>query len=391
VDGAGNAYITGSTTSTEATFPVLGGPDLTYNDGTGTGDAFVAEVSADGTALVYAGYIGGSSDDEGRGIAVDGAGNAYVTGSTTSTAATFPVTAGPDLTDNGTGDAFVAKILTSFTSLAAAIVPLSRSVAVGAPATAFAVVINGGNTLATDVGMALETSVPGPFTYWPIDLSVNPPVFIATPVNVPVGGLQYFFFAIWPAVSMPTTEVQFNFAGTNTPPAPTISGLNTLLLSATLLSATTPAPPDVFVSVATCPSDDGVPLTVNIPGSTGVAGFVAPMINIGAAGQVTVSANTAPAPGAPTLPVQFFLCQTDAVGNCVKPLGGYSSGPVTMTIGSGEETSFNILAQGTGGSIDFNPAVNRVFLIVTEGSTTSGPNRGLSSAGIRTHSPTCAP
>ncbi len=99
VDGAGNAYVTGSTTSTEATFPVTVGPDLTYNGG--IRDAFVAKVNAAGTALVYCGYIGGSGDDFGYGIAVDGAGNAYVTGDTNSTEATFPVTVGPDLTYNG--------------------------------------------------------------------------------------------------------------------------------------------------------------------------------------------------------------------------------------------------------------------------------------------------
>ena len=69
---------------------------------------------ASGTALDYAGYIGGSGDDRSYGIAVDSTGNAYVTGRTTSSEGTFPVTVGPDLTFNGGGqfggDAFVAKI-----------------------------------------------------------------------------------------------------------------------------------------------------------------------------------------------------------------------------------------------------------------------------------------
>jgi hypothetical protein len=108
VDGAGNAYVTGFTYSSEATFPVAVGPDLTHNGG---GDAFVAKVRADGAGLVYAGYIGGSSSERGYGIAVDGAGNAYVTGSTSSTEATFPVAVGPDLTYNGgMYDVFVAKV-----------------------------------------------------------------------------------------------------------------------------------------------------------------------------------------------------------------------------------------------------------------------------------------
>jgi Beta-propeller repeat len=111
VDKKGNAYVTGDASSTEASFPVKGGPDLTFNGG---GffccDAFVAKVKASGTALVYAGYIGGDDGDGGSGIAVDKKGNAYVTGETFSTEATFPVTVGPDLTHNGSNDAFVAKV-----------------------------------------------------------------------------------------------------------------------------------------------------------------------------------------------------------------------------------------------------------------------------------------
>ena len=80
VDGSGNAYVTGITSSTEATFPVIGGPDLTYNGG--ASDAFVAKVNASGTALVYCGYIGGCAAMRSwpTDIAVDGSGNAYVTG-----------------------------------------------------------------------------------------------------------------------------------------------------------------------------------------------------------------------------------------------------------------------------------------------------------------------
>jgi hypothetical protein len=119
VDGAGNAYVTGDTASTEASFPdgdglgALSGPDGTYNGG---GDAFVAKVNASGSALLYAGYIGGSGPDIGFGIAVDGAGSAYVAGSTSSTEASFPdgdglgALGGPDGTYNGSGDGFVAKI-----------------------------------------------------------------------------------------------------------------------------------------------------------------------------------------------------------------------------------------------------------------------------------------
>lgn len=115
VDGSGNAYVTGSTASDPATFPVILGPSLAYGGGT---DAFVAAVSPDGTALLYCGYLGGSNQDNGFGIAVDDRGNAYVAGATASTETSFPVAGGPSLTySGGSTDAFVAKVKTNGTGL----------------------------------------------------------------------------------------------------------------------------------------------------------------------------------------------------------------------------------------------------------------------------------
>jgi hypothetical protein len=110
VDAAGNAYVTGGTTSRN--FPAVVGPDTSYNGGD---DAFVAKVNPSGTGLVYAGFLGGSGRDEGWGIAVDAAGNAYVTGETLSS--NFPAVVGPDTSYNGGHDAFVAKVNPSGTGL----------------------------------------------------------------------------------------------------------------------------------------------------------------------------------------------------------------------------------------------------------------------------------
>jgi hypothetical protein len=116
VDASGSAYVTGYTRSTEGSFPVTLGPDLTYNGG--GYDAFVAKVNPEGTAFAYCGYIGGASDDRSYGIAVDAWGSAYVTGFTSSSEGSFPVTFGPDLTYNGLNDAFVAKVNPEGTALA---------------------------------------------------------------------------------------------------------------------------------------------------------------------------------------------------------------------------------------------------------------------------------
>jgi len=70
----------------------------------------VAKVDAEGIGLVYCGYLGGGDFDYANGIAVDPYGDAYVCGYTYSGESTFPERIGPDLTHNGSQDAFVAKI-----------------------------------------------------------------------------------------------------------------------------------------------------------------------------------------------------------------------------------------------------------------------------------------
>ena len=84
VDAAGNAYVVGTTMSTD--FP-LRGPS--WEGGDASNDVFVTKLNAAGSDLVYSVHFGGSitcvggfPDNYGSGIAVDAAGAAYVTGST---------------------------------------------------------------------------------------------------------------------------------------------------------------------------------------------------------------------------------------------------------------------------------------------------------------------
>jgi hypothetical protein len=79
VDSSGSAYVTGFTLSTD--FPTQN----PYQTDQPDEDAFVTKLSPSGNSLVYSTYLGGNSNDEGFGIAVDGSGNAYVTGLTGST------------------------------------------------------------------------------------------------------------------------------------------------------------------------------------------------------------------------------------------------------------------------------------------------------------------
>ena len=102
VDSSGNAFVTGTTFSTD--FPTVN-PLQGYG---GAGDAFVCKLNAEGTALVYSTFLGGGGADSGGGITVDSSGNAYVTGSTGST--NLPTVNPLQSSANGLGEAFVAKL-----------------------------------------------------------------------------------------------------------------------------------------------------------------------------------------------------------------------------------------------------------------------------------------
>jgi hypothetical protein len=104
VDSAGDAFVTGSTHSSN--FPTR---SALQGANAGEGDAFVTEVNAAGTGLVYSTYLGGSGADWGTSIALDGVNNAYVNGGTRSI--NFP-TAYPLQSSKFAGDdAFVAEVV----------------------------------------------------------------------------------------------------------------------------------------------------------------------------------------------------------------------------------------------------------------------------------------
>jgi Beta-propeller repeat len=103
VDSLGNIYVTGTTSSTD--FPTSKPCQVSLHGGT---DAFVAVLNAQGSALIYSTYVGGSADDQATGIAVDATGDAYVTGFTSST--DFPTSNPIRGTSGGGVDAFALKL-----------------------------------------------------------------------------------------------------------------------------------------------------------------------------------------------------------------------------------------------------------------------------------------
>jgi len=107
VDSAGSAYVTGAAKSLD--FPLM---NPIQGVSGGGGDAFITKINPAGSALVYSTYLGGTSGDVARGIAVDNTGVVYVGGETNSL--DFPLVAPIQAIFGGGGfdggDAFVTAI-----------------------------------------------------------------------------------------------------------------------------------------------------------------------------------------------------------------------------------------------------------------------------------------
>jgi len=247
-------------------------------------------------------------------------------------------------------------------ALAAAILPSSRSVKIGTSATVFATVINTGTDNAIGCRITPINTMPAAFAARTAD-ETN--AIVGTPpVDIPIGTSQSFVLALKPTGAITPVDVQFSFDCANSEPAPIIPGLNTVLFS-----AASAAVPDV-VALAATDSGDGV---VTLLGETGMAAFAVATVNVGAAGSITVSADTGPT----VLPVKTSVCRTEPeTGACM-----HTPAPtVTTTVAANATPTFAVFVMGSG-TVPFNPATNRVFVRFKD---TPGATRGATSVAIRT-------
>jgi hypothetical protein len=279
----------------------------------------------------------------------------------------------PDQTDSvrdGMGDACRSKGVS--TALAAAVLPSSRSVKIDTPAIAFATIINGGATEGLRCGITQLTGVPVQFSFQATDPSTNQPIGAPnTLVNVSPRGRQTFVISLTPTASFCPTDILFGFQCANTDAAPSIIGLSTLLLSA----SATPVPD--IVAVAATVNNDGI---VNVTGQAPAGGaFSVAAINLGAAGEITVSADT----GTRTLPISLSICETSPSGSCKAP----PAASVTRVLQQNETPAFRIFVQSSG-TVTFDPANNRVFVRFTDdvpcGALKGPVTRGATSVAVRT-------
>jgi subtilisin family serine protease len=252
-------------------------------------------------------------------------------------------------------------------SLAAAVLPGSRSVRANVTATAFASIVASGFGTATACAITPLTGVQASFLYQRTDPSTNAPIGVAnTPVTIAAGHVQTFLIAFTPTQSFSSTDVKLSFDCSNTDPAPILSGVNTLLLS-----ASSDPTPDIVALGATL-SGDGI---VDIVGASGTGVLSVATVNVGASATITATVDT----GGANLPVSLRICQTDpANGQCINPTTPGAS--ATVQINAGDTPTFSVFVRGDG-SVAFLPGVNRAFVRFK---TTGGTTVGATSVALRT-------
>ncbi|MEI9983867.1 MAG: putative Ig domain-containing protein [Aliidongia sp.] len=234
------------------------------------------------------------------------------------------------------------------TTVFASVLPGSRSVQLGHPATIFASLVNAGATALQGCQPALPVTAPAGLTlsYQTTDPATN--ALTGTPDTpaavAPGNGVQSFLlnFEGSEAFSAPGMAIDFGCQGVA--PAAVETGVDTIDLAMT----TSPVA-DIIALVATV-SNDGI---ARIP-SGGASAFAVASSNVGAASQIIVSVDT----GMATLPLTATLCQSNpSTGACLAT----PSPTVTLSDAAGSAPTFSVFLQAAG-PIPFAPAKSRVFV-----------------------------
>jgi Metallo-peptidase family M12B Reprolysin-like len=259
------------------------------------------------------------------------------------------------------------------------VLPITRSVQNGTAATAFATIINPAATgsAATGCGLRLAGSTPAQFSYQTTTPANALSGTANTPVDIAAGAAQNFVFSVTSATDfadnqglpMASANDETNlfveaFCG-NRRSAEYTLGLNSLTFS-----SSPTAVPDI-VALAT----SGDPGRVNVPTTGSFVGvFAVAISNVGAAGVITVSADT----GGRTLAIaNIEVCPTDpGTGACTAARAATAQ----VNVGANGTGTFGVFVRGNGQAIANTPAENRVFVRFNEGANA----RGATSVAVRT-------
>ncbi|MDP6377109.1 MAG: serine hydrolase [Pseudomonadales bacterium] len=293
---------------------------------------------------------------------------------------TDPLVADSDLDRDGDGLNNLEEILAGYSpldandppraasdgvQLAAAVLPISRSVRVGDMATVFAMLINAGSVDAHECRIVPNSPFSGEFAYQVTDPASNVPVGIRNhSVDIAAGAQQSFVLSLRPDIESEDV-LDFAFRCTNAADATSIAGVNDLSLvsSAQLV-------PDVIALAATV-QGDGI---VHLDSADGIGAFAVATTNIGTTATIGVSVDT----NGVSMPLALSLCRTDsASGHCAES-SIPTPGPLSMEIGANTTATFGVFAASSA-PVLMNAIAHRVFVRFRD---LAGVSRGATSVAI---------
>jgi sugar lactone lactonase YvrE len=365
VDTSGNVFVADTANNAVKEILAAGGYSTVKTLGSGfagptgvaldsSGNLYVADTENDGIKELLAdgGYTTilpvGLGFNFPQGVAVDSHGNIFV---------------------GDSGDATVKEMLAAPPPVVASVLPGSRSVQVGSPATIFASMINSGSAALTNCQVLLPITSPAGLSFNYQTTNPNTNALTGSP-DTPVtiagnGGLQTFLitFRGTQAFSAPAMPIAFLCAGAAIQEANVVPGVDTLDLT---MSSTAVA--DVIALAATPTSNGILEMSVN-----GAAAFAVASTNVGVTAPLTVSVDT----GNASLPLAVSICQSNpSNGQCLAP----AAPSVSLTYAGGTAPTFSVFAAATG-SIAFNPAATRIFVRFKD---SSGGLHGSTSVAVET-------
>ncbi|GJL97938.1 MAG: hypothetical protein DHS20C06_17550 [Hyphobacterium sp.] len=253
--------------------------------------------------------------------------------------------------------------------VAAAVLPGSRSVQAGSPATVFATVVNSSTVAAEGCWIGPGAPFDGQFRYRQTDPATNVPTGDENRIfDIPAGGARSFVLSLTPTASAVANsyDLPLRYKCDNSDAANMVSGVNSILLS----FGPTPVPD--IIAIAITPSGDGV---LRVADENSASAFASAVSNVGAAGTLTVR----PVASGSASSMRLRVCETDpASGACLAP----ATETISRAFAADETASFAIFARAQGEAVGFAPASTRIQFVAED---VDGVIRGSTSVAVRTN------
>ncbi|WP_420434018.1 reprolysin-like metallopeptidase [Hyphobacterium sp.] len=249
-----------------------------------------------------------------------------------------------------------------------AILPYSRTVASGSPATAFVSIANPASTGSTaeNCGLELHGAALGQFSVRPTDPATNEPVgAVGERVDIPAGEIRTFVVSLRRGLTESYDDLRIDTVCSNRAPAPSIAGVNTFRFTSTSLSL-----PDV-VALAATTANNGL---VELPAGGGASAFSVASINLRSIGTIVVTPEAAF--GIAALET-LEICRTNAESGACETARAASQ---SLLLGTDETATFAVFLRSNN-DIANDPARNRVFVHFR---TPGGHSVGATSVAVRT-------